>query len=222
MNIPEDLATPVATVLAALIAGLVSFLVSVFTKEAKISEFRQAWIDGLRADVSEFIAAHHYIASDLTLAQGEITDDSQQLKYFREIKDVVLKIEEMQARIELRLNPEEHHAIIDQIRTLVRVDGLLLADHPARNAAIETLIADVQAVLKTEWKRVKAGERIYRATKWISLVVAALALLAGLGLLIGYGRGNAPEQVDREAKTPAASVTNAPGARTPLRAAPPH
>jgi hypothetical protein len=51
----RDFAGPTATVLAALIAASITFLISVFTKEAKVSEFRQAWIESLRNDLAKFV-----------------------------------------------------------------------------------------------------------------------------------------------------------------------
>lgn len=47
----------VGAVLAATIAGGMSFLGSVFSKDQKTSEFRQAWIDGLRSEISQLICA---------------------------------------------------------------------------------------------------------------------------------------------------------------------
>jgi hypothetical protein len=46
----------VGATIAALIAGLVSLLGLIISKEQKTSEFRQAWIDSLRAETSAFIS----------------------------------------------------------------------------------------------------------------------------------------------------------------------
>jgi len=47
----------IATVVAAVIAGLISVVALTLTKEQKTSEFRQAWIDGLRSDLADYLAA---------------------------------------------------------------------------------------------------------------------------------------------------------------------
>lgn|SRR6266446_644807 len=56
MNIPSSAYPAIGAVMAAIIAAGISFLVTVLAKEQKTSEFRQAWIDALRKDLSEFIA----------------------------------------------------------------------------------------------------------------------------------------------------------------------
>jgi len=45
----------IGAVVAALIAGIVSLLGLIISKEQKTSEFRQAWIDALRCDLTAFL-----------------------------------------------------------------------------------------------------------------------------------------------------------------------
>ena len=45
------------SIIVAIIAGFVSFIGLVITKEQKVSEFRQVWIDALRNDVAELMSA---------------------------------------------------------------------------------------------------------------------------------------------------------------------
>jgi hypothetical protein len=52
-------------IVAAVIAGAVAFLASVFSKEQKTSEFRQAWIDSLRNDLSELISITLQIGDEI-------------------------------------------------------------------------------------------------------------------------------------------------------------
>jgi hypothetical protein len=56
MKIPPSAYPAIGVVMAAIIAGGISFLVTVLSKDHKTSEFRQAWIDALRDDLSEFVA----------------------------------------------------------------------------------------------------------------------------------------------------------------------
>ena len=49
LNLPD---VAIGTMIAAFIAGLVSLLSLIISKEQKVSEFRQAWIDALRAEIS--------------------------------------------------------------------------------------------------------------------------------------------------------------------------
>jgi len=96
------------------------------------------------------------------------------------LKQEFLKIELMQARIELRLNPKEHRDLIGKLRSTVRFNSVEVADIASHTQAVESLLADVQIVLKTEWKRVKRGEPIYWLTKWISLLIFIGAATFGL------------------------------------------
>lgn len=54
MPVIPDIA--IGAIAAALIAGLVSLLGLIISKEQKTSEFRQAWIDALRKELSAVIA----------------------------------------------------------------------------------------------------------------------------------------------------------------------
>src|ERR1039458_8879231 len=47
----------IVTIVVALIAGAFSLIAITLSKEQKVSEFRQAWIDGLRADLAAFLSA---------------------------------------------------------------------------------------------------------------------------------------------------------------------
>ena len=48
---------PIATVVAALITALIAYINLTLSKEQKTSEFRQAWIDGLRNDLAAFFSS---------------------------------------------------------------------------------------------------------------------------------------------------------------------
>jgi len=52
-------------IVAVVIAGAVAFLASVFSKAQKTSEFRQAWIDSLRNDLSELISITLQIGDEI-------------------------------------------------------------------------------------------------------------------------------------------------------------
>lgn len=177
-KVPNEFIPIVGPVVAALIAGGVAYLASVLTKESKVSEFRQAWIDGLRNDMSEFVSIFYFIATDI----GDLSMKDSLSGWHQKNKDEFLKIEAMQARIELRLNPTEHGNLISMVRGLARLDAEVVAVHVRRVEKVNELLAETQFVLGTEWKRVKRGEAIYRLTKWISLglliITAAILIVA--------------------------------------------
>jgi hypothetical protein len=178
MQIPKELVPVLGSVLAAIVAGVVAFLASVLTKENKVSEFRQAWIDGLRDDISEFVSVFYWIVDEL--AEAGIEPPS--------LKNEFISIERMQARIELRLNPKEHAELLRHLHGLVRFESYDTKDAKSRNAAVNSFVFESQKVLKDAWIRVKRGEWTYRLTKWISLLVVAasvaFAILVARGTIV--------------------------------------
>ena len=178
MTIPPP---AVATVLAALIAATITFLVAVFAKESKTSEFRQNWIDGLRSDLSKFVSLQIHLASEygrrLDQAQDETTS-----AFWQRINPQLLDMEEIQSRIELRLNPEEHVKLIVMVRDLTKLSVFTKLPDNEQAQLINHFIAESQRVLKTEWEVVKKGEPTYRWVKRFALFLAATALAAMLVL----------------------------------------
>ena len=164
-----------ATVLAALIAAAITFLVAVFTKESKVSEFRQTWIDSLRNDLAQFAGIWWYLLNEFEQAKGQPGElDSRKL--WETVRPEILKIEELQTRIELRLNPTEHCELIRQIHALVNIQEFLGTPFVVSKAAIERFTTESQNVLKAEWRVVKKGEPTYRWIKRFSLLAVLLAI----------------------------------------------
>ncbi|WP_210713309.1 hypothetical protein [Pseudomonas sp. MWU349] len=160
----------VGAICAALIAGLISFVVTVLAKDQKVSEFRQAWIDAVRNDAAELVS--HLAISALTLKgqrilaqQGKVITDVEVAGYkeFVAVKGCVL-------RIRLRLNPSEHKSLLSALQKLDLGEGGTI-EHA--EAVLNEFTAEVQKVLKSEWERVKKGERSIRFVRWASLVTFA-------------------------------------------------
>jgi hypothetical protein len=158
--------------MAALIAGAISFAVTVLAKDQKTSEFRQAWIDGLRNDVSELAggAISLFSAKDLKANRNEDSD-----AYLLERHAEISKLDTLIFRIRMRLNPSEHSEIIALLE-FFHSDGAASKDEV--NSTVSSLVEKTQALLKSEWTRVKKGEFSFRVLKFVSLAVAALSLIA--------------------------------------------
>jgi hypothetical protein len=174
------LSEAVAPILAGMFAALVSFIVTVLSKEQKTSEFRQAWIDSLREELSQFAALSLIIEDSIqehVSVAKEKADDARHLitERFEEYK----LAEALWIKILLRLNPKEHGQLIDLVESIHSYNRLRDPEEEG-TALFARLIPESQAVLKREWKRVKRGEWIFFVTKWFSLVVFAttLALIA--------------------------------------------
>lgn len=56
-DFPVQALIPIGAIVAALVAGFFSVLSLIVSKEQKISEFRQQWIDSLRQELSDHMAA---------------------------------------------------------------------------------------------------------------------------------------------------------------------
>lgn len=161
-------------VLAALIAGFISFAVTILAKDQKTSEFRQAWIDGLRADVADFAGTAAAMASVVKVKRQKGVDFKD---YLLERHDDFAKMEALLNKILLRLNPKEHKKLCEMLE-LFTSSGVTTPeeiDDLARN-----LVSSTQVILKREWKRVKRGETSYMLLKWGSLTAFVGVLLLAL------------------------------------------
>jgi hypothetical protein len=126
-------------VLAAAIGGAFSFLSLVVAKEQKISEFRQAWIDGLRQDIANFVAAAYHMAVRV-LDEAEMSRE-ELIKFRADIQETQETLARCNASIRLRVNPSE--------------------PDPAHRAANELLLENIKDV----WDQLNArnSDKIFAA-----------------------------------------------------------
>ena len=165
---------------ASIVAATISLVGLTITKEQKISELRQAWIDALRSELSELIAHAHGIhgASSAQFAT--------RIELWQAVRENFEGINRVSASIELRLNPAEAASQII-LACLKELEVLIGSDAPIGFAAMQAierrLVSASQSLLKDEWKRVKRGEPTYRIAKILSW--AGLAALIGTLLVAG-------------------------------------
>lgn len=185
MTIPKEAWPLVGAICAAIIGGAASFIVTMLSKEQKTSEFRQAWIDGLREDLANFGAVHSGIIGRILFW----VDKGQELQAVLEKsitadRDTFEKIDIARLRILLRLNPAEHGRLIKRLNDVYAAASVeeLEKASPRRSHGllIEAFVEESQKVLKAEWRRVKRGEMTFRVTKWLSALCVILALLIAL------------------------------------------
>lgn len=176
MAIPTEYIPIIGPITAATLAGAVAYIVSVLSKEQKTSEFRQAWIDGLRSDIAELLA--HCTSMALLLSNRRILDHGrdEMNAYVLSKEEEQIKINLLNNRIMLRLNPKEHKALIGCLTSFEIIDWeeedlVKTFDNLAAVAIVES-----QKVLKREWNRVKRGEPVFRCTKWAALVISIAAI----------------------------------------------
>jgi len=160
-----------ATLVASLLAGGFVIVGLVISKESKVSEFRQQWIDGLRADVSSLIAA----ASAIQVRPMETS-------HFR---DLTMQLKEFECRIALRFKKgdPEGEALLFLVGNVV-LQAIRFEGTPGVENRLDNLKEAARELLKNEWERVKKGEpnyiktlRITRSIVWTLLVVSGIWIL---------------------------------------------
>lgn len=177
-----ELISYAAPILTASIAGAVAFLVSVLSKEQKTSEFRQAWIDQLRNDLADLTSL--VLMTEDAMAHMVSDGNAADLPaYIIQSQDKFIKITACAMRIEMRLNPDEHLALMDLVRKIGTSVKTFRGNTDASAAAASLLLIESQKVLKQEWLRVKRGENIFHFTKCISLVL----LISGAIIFLAVG-----------------------------------
>jgi len=166
--------------IAAIIGALASLLSLIISKEQKTSEFRQAWIDGLREDLTNYATQINVIA------------DISQVKYASHEKKVAAlsnaysSLNKANFSINLRLNRDEE--LSNEVMTCIAAfNGLAASEEgltPDNLRDVEVgFIRASQDLLKYEWRRVKKGESSFIVTKYTA---AAIIVIAPAALLYYY------------------------------------
>lgn len=190
------------TLAAALIAGGIAYSNLIISKEAKTSEFRQAWIDALRAELATFFASTRTMARAAQEARADHAQKDPKLLEAKtkfhvnaeKVTEVRHAVSDTFYKIKLRLNRQEpdHVQLLNQLEALTAAQNAYLAN---ADASIDSIFqvaeeaADQSAlVLKKEWERVKVGEPAYRrALEFVfSLLLVMVVILMGLVALIFF------------------------------------
>lgn len=196
-DLPVQSLTAIATLVAALITAAVSFVSLTLTKEQKTSDFRQAWIDGLRSELASFLAAARAFARAVEVLNmyGPEYKDKTVLRISDEkIGDLRYQAAESLCKIQLRLNPDEaeHRELLRLLREAISKQNKMLTNGTGIEEtmkAIERASEYAQPVLKREWERVKSGELPFRiARNWVAPAIVVLSLLFIAWVVVGQFR----------------------------------
>lgn len=169
--------------LLAIIAGLISLLGLVISKEHKISDFRQSWIDSLRVEIASLIS-HATAIYDAVLQ----ADCPNKVERFELIKLDLLHFDEAMAKIKLRLNPDEKDArlVLNYVEELYKlVQPQKKVDGELRKCCEDNLVGAANVLLKKEWEQVRRGEPVFRGAKYLSGLVLIVLILAVFCMLYG-------------------------------------
>ena len=194
--IPSQAIVAISTVVAALITGVIAMVSLTLSKEQKISELRQAWIDGLRADLATLLSNIRF----LTIAIYEHYDGlDKKIDYPHKVTG--LQATELKAaateslyRVKLRLNKNEspHNILEDLIDSIVLEANSNTTDNETylNNMLdkIEQTSMQSRIILKAEWDRVKRGENAFNnLRRWlVPVIVVLMSLFSSVILLANF------------------------------------
>lgn len=170
------------TFVLGVVTSVVASVTLITSKENKISEFRQAWIDGQRADLAIAVAAAN---SYFHIRDAE--------------KKAVCIAEFYAARTRVALRDKPHAA--EWTKTLIALDklGKVMASGVPNTLEIlqATAIVTEQSriPLKAHWETVKSGEPFYRRFKR-TFVSAMVALVVGTVVVLAFWQP--PESSDQD------------------------
>jgi hypothetical protein len=176
------------TIVAAVIAAFISLVGLIISKENKVSEFRQAWIDSLRAEVAAVIT-HGFAIYQAFDAARDIEDLPGESLGWLDIRSDVVNLGEATEKVRLRVNATEKPSIV--LLELLKEHEALFQDFdgaPDANklTSVSTRLSEsTREILKEEWEKVKSGESIYRTARWTAVALVLVGLVYLFFVLLG-------------------------------------
>jgi hypothetical protein len=148
----------VGTIITIILGGVAAaFAAGWLSKELKLSEFRQAWINELRSDIAAYLgAAHRWLRKrdePHDLDSNEVLEEKELLRRENEAF-VILR------RIRLRFNPLSNQYKTEDDEFLDRLANLLNPEWQTQPFALWNALADevverARRILKREWEVTK-------------------------------------------------------------------
>lgn len=124
----------------------------------KISEFRQAWIDGLRDDISEYTCKAHKWA-DLYLLHNSECESEKKSKIAAEIEGFKYEAIHIHSRISLRFKPDDTVANDFLLHLLDLINpsrfGIDNNAYPKWRGLLDKVVLEARILLKEEWETTK-------------------------------------------------------------------
>lgn len=178
---------------AALIAAVVSVVGLILGKEQKTSEFRQAWIDALRAEIVAYLTQAATIRDKLGVEYPSHKSKVDALApHYSDLNKA-------SHGIKLRLNAKEEKSG-EVLEYMAEFERLFSDDENVRTKQLEQIetrmLQSSQDLLKSEWKRVKRGEFAFWFAKYVAIgiaVILAATILYGAMQVSTGGRGDQEE-----------------------------
>ncbi|MCK8043436.1 hypothetical protein MSG37_00930 [Shewanella sp. 1CM18E] len=190
-DVPVAVIGAVAVVTASIIGLIVAVATATIAKEQKISEFRQAWINEFKIDIA--LALKHAFTSSFHKSQAikQKLDLDKANEHIELSNDAFAEFELKVILIKLKLNPEKDKRFISTLNSALELVGKSVnhekkyTTHFKDVSKIYKLIeSESHSILKSEWERVKLGERRYRNFKYLGKFCIGAFIVAFYVLLI--------------------------------------
>lgn len=143
--------------MAVLITALVALLVAVMTRALKISEFRQAWINGLRDEISEYTSkADEWI--EMYLDFNSETDQKVKAETEPKLNRIKYDAFRVRRKIEMRFKPEDlkANALLSSLYNLLDPAKLSGSSrYGSWRCQADDAILQARHLLKEEWETTK-------------------------------------------------------------------
>lgn len=219
--IPFPIFIIAGAVIAAFVTGLLNLTTLIVSKEDKVSDARQKWLQGLRNEMAKLLAVIDTLirlVEPKTHNKTEGLTAPEILEFREDQRDLYKELNEMQFRVLLRLDPTEHKDLSAKISKLTNAFYGRCTPNDIENVRTlqAAIVTDTQVVIKTTWGRFKQGESAFksiRRTLQIALVVVALGFV--LTAFFWYGARSSPsaQAPGPNAAGPASAPTG--GAKSP-------
>jgi hypothetical protein len=176
--------TMLGVMFAAIIGGFFSLMNLVSSKEQKVSEFRQSWIDSLRESISSYIASLYYLTTLYKHYAEQHPEKKDRFEMTKSIEETYSQVNKMYNDIIFRINDDETKPTLKKLN-----NDFLLALEESRaifnnnnnefeevKDSCDKIRAHAKPLLKNEWKRVKSGEPTYRNSKYFAITILAIGI----------------------------------------------
>ncbi|UEG63237.1 hypothetical protein [Stutzerimonas chloritidismutans] len=179
-----------AAITVAVIAGSFSFLNLITSKEQKVSEFRQQWIDTLRSSLAEYLSALAYLSTFYKHFTGQRGEHNNRFETDKELQDTYARVDRSYNDIIFRINPAEDNVTGKKLNDNFLVALKKTREHYSQgqyeeaHSTCDAVREAGKPLLKHEWTRVKRGEPSYIKAKMAALAVLGSGLIAAVGLTV--------------------------------------
>jgi len=183
-SLPPTIYIAFGTIIAAFVSAGISIVSVILSKELKLSELRQNWIDELRTELSTIVSLVNKLA-----VSWYITDNKSEVKrkdFLRLHLEDIQELDAITHKLLMRLNPSEHQTLIEQLKTLEKFSSnvQLLEDRDSLDGLFNKYTDESNRVLKAEWVRVKNGEGSFKTMKTVFKSILVFCAISFILVLI--------------------------------------